>query len=44
MSGRTSSGKPEIARQRAKLLDLPFLKVDATKYTEGGIDGARTHD
>lgn len=40
MSGPTGSGKTEIARRLAKLTDSPFLKVEATKFTEVGIYGA----
>ncbi|CCI40060.1 unnamed protein product [Albugo candida] len=40
MSGPTGSGKTEIARRLAKMTDSPFLKVEATKYTEVGIYGA----
>ncbi|TYZ58934.1 hypothetical protein PybrP1_010789 [[Pythium] brassicae (nom. inval.)] len=42
MSGPTGSGKTEIARRLAKMTDSPFLKVEATKYTEVGIYGANT--
>ncbi|DBA04512.1 TPA: hypothetical protein N0F65_011060 [Lagenidium giganteum] len=40
MSGPTGSGKTEIARRLAKMTHSPFLKVEATKYTEVGIYGA----
>ncbi|CAI5709605.1 unnamed protein product [Peronospora destructor] len=40
MSGPTGSGKTEIARRLAKISDSPFLKVEATKFTEVGIYGA----
>lgn len=40
MSGPTGTGKTEIARRLAKLANSPFLKVEATKYTEVGIYGA----
>ena len=33
-------GKTEIARRLAKLTDAPFIKVEATKYTETGFHGA----
>jgi ATP-dependent HslUV protease ATP-binding subunit HslU len=42
MSGPTGSGKSEIARRLARLADSPFLKVEATKYTEVGIYGTNT--
>lgn len=37
--GPTGVGKTEIARRLAKHLDAPFLKVEATKYTEVGFHG-----
>ncbi|MDR2151427.1 MAG: HslU--HslV peptidase ATPase subunit [Helicobacteraceae bacterium] len=37
--GPTGVGKTEIARRMAKLLKLPFVKVEATKYTEVGFVG-----
>ena len=37
--GPTGSGKTEIARRLAKLSDSPFIKVEATKYTEIGYHG-----
>ncbi|MDR1451007.1 MAG: ATP-dependent protease ATPase subunit HslU [Helicobacteraceae bacterium] len=37
--GPTGVGKTEIARRMAKLLRLPFVKVEATKYTEVGFVG-----
>ncbi|MDR0664118.1 MAG: ATP-dependent protease ATPase subunit HslU [Helicobacteraceae bacterium] len=37
--GPTGVGKTEIARRMAKLLKLPFIKVEATKYTEVGFVG-----
>ncbi|CAI5701401.1 hypothetical protein KXD40_004075 [Peronospora effusa] len=40
MSGPTGSGKTEIARRLAKISGSPFLKVEATKFTEVGIYGA----
>ncbi len=39
MIGPTGSGKTEIARRLAKLVKAPFLKVEATKYTEVGYVG-----
>ncbi|MDR3312452.1 MAG: ATP-dependent protease ATPase subunit HslU [Spirochaetaceae bacterium] len=39
MIGPTGVGKTEIARRLAKLCDAPFLKVEATKYTEVGYVG-----
>lgn len=39
MIGPTGVGKTEIARRLAKLVKAPFLKVEATKYTEIGYVG-----
>jgi ATP-dependent HslUV protease ATP-binding subunit HslU len=39
MIGATGSGKTEIARRLSRLLNAPFLKVEATKYTEVGYVG-----
>ena len=39
MIGPTGVGKTEIARRLAQLVGAPFLKVEATKYTEVGYDG-----
>lgn len=39
MMGPTGVGKTEIARRLAKLCASPFIKVDATKYTEVGYVG-----
>ena len=39
MIGPTGVGKTEIARRLAKLTDAPFLKVEATKFTEVGYVG-----
>ncbi|KAH9586294.1 Clp ATPase [Trypanosoma melophagium] len=37
--GPTGVGKTEISRRMAKLTDAPFIKVEATKYTEVGFKG-----
>lgn len=39
MEGPTGCGKTEIARRLAKLVNAPFIKVEATKYTEVGYVG-----
>ncbi len=39
MIGSTGIGKTEIARRMAKMMDLPFVKVEASKYTEVGFVG-----
>lgn len=39
LMGPTGSGKTEIARRLAKLAQAPFVKVEATKYTEVGYVG-----
>jgi len=39
MIGSTGVGKTEIARRMAKMMDLPFVKVEASKYTEVGYVG-----
>src|SRR5947208_10768085 len=37
--GPTGVGKTEVARRLAQLVQAPFLKVEATKYTEVGYHG-----
>jgi len=39
MIGSTGVGKTEIARRMAKMMGLPFIKVEASKYTEVGYVG-----
>lgn len=39
MIGSTGVGKTEIARRMAKIMALPFIKVEASKYTEVGFVG-----
>lgn len=39
MIGSTGVGKTEIARRLAKMMSLPFVKVEASKYTEVGFVG-----
>ena len=39
MIGPTGVGKTELARKLAKLAKAPFIKVDATKFTEVGYVG-----
>ncbi len=39
MIGNTGVGKTEIARRLAKMMNLPFVKVEASKYTEVGFVG-----
>src|SRR6266508_3806676 len=39
MIGPTGVGKTEIARRLAKLVQAPFLKIEASKFTEVGYVG-----
>lgn len=39
MIGSTGVGKTEISRRLAKMMQLPFIKVEASKYTEVGFVG-----
>lgn len=39
MMGPTGVGKTEIARRIAKLVGAPFIKIEATKFTEVGYVG-----
>lgn len=39
MIGPTGVGKTEIARRMAKVVGAPFIKVEATKFTEVGYVG-----
>src|SRR3970040_2810534 len=39
MIGPTGVGKTEISRRVSKLADAPFIKVEASKFTEGGEVG-----
>ncbi|RIM54691.1 AAA family ATPase, partial [Staphylococcus arlettae] len=39
MMGPTGVGKTEIARRMAKIVGAPFIKVEATKFTEVGYVG-----
>ena len=39
MIGPTGVGKTEIARRLAKLVSAPFIKIEATKFTEVGYVG-----
>ena len=39
MIGSTGVGKTEIARRLAKLAESPFIKIEATKFTEVGYVG-----
>lgn len=40
--GPTGSGKTEIARRLSSLAEAPFIKVEATRYTETGFVGENT--
>ena len=46
MMGPTGVGKTEVARRLAKLANSPFIKIEATKFTEVGYVGrdGRFHD
>ncbi|EKU20404.1 heat shock protein atpase subunit, partial [Nannochloropsis gaditana CCMP526] len=44
MKGPTGTGKTEIARRLSALAEAPFIKVEATRYTEVGFVGANTSD
>lgn len=39
MIGSTGVGKTEIARRLAKMMGFPFIKIEASKYTEVGFVG-----
>lgn len=39
VSGRSGSGKTEIFRQISRIYNAPFIRVEATKYTEVGYHG-----
>ena len=39
MIGPTGVGKTEISRRLSKLAEAPFIKVEATRFTEGGYVG-----
>jgi ATP-dependent HslUV protease ATP-binding subunit HslU len=43
MIGPTGVGKTEIARRLASLLEAPFIKVEATQFTEVGYHGRDVH-
>lgn len=42
--GTTGTGKTEMCRSLSKILDIPFIKVDATKYTSTGYVGNNVLD
>ena len=42
-AGPTGCGKTEVARRIATFAQAPFVKVEATRYTEVGIVGANTN-
>lgn len=42
--GKSGSGKTEILRKTAKICHSPYIKVDATKYTEVGYVGSSVED
>jgi ATP-dependent HslUV protease ATP-binding subunit HslU len=44
MIGPTGVGKTEIARRFSTLVDAPFIKVEATKFTEVGYVGKKHRD
>eukprot|EP01083_Nonionella_stella_P182272 655403_1 len=44
MIGPTGTGKTEIARRLSALVKAPFVKVEATKYTEVGFHGTNTDE
>lgn len=39
VSGRSGSGKTEIFRVLSRLMNAPFIRVEATRYTEVGFHG-----
>ena len=39
VSGKSGSGKTEIFRQISRIYNAPFIRVEATKYTEVGYHG-----
>ena len=44
ISGPTGSGKTYLVRTMAKMLGVPFVKADATKFSETGIVGEDAED